>query len=207
MLKTAVSVVGLVLLFMLCTACLATVRSAVAGTSCSDDEFEDNDTQQTATAVLLPFSEGGLRICPNDFDFFEFALLAGDTVQVDALFAHAEGDIDLVAFDAAGSFLDDSISVSDNEKMTFVAPGSGTYRVQVVLFQDFFGTAGNDYSLSISAGGQPVGGIVALPEVEDAGGRSPIGTSAIGLLAAIAVVALGGTLRWRNGRARCRRPH
>jgi len=116
---------------------------------CVDDAFEDNDTPDTPSVIALPFSQSGLRSCPADIDTYEFLLFAGESVQIEALFSDAQGDIDIHAYDPDGLFIADSISITDNEKITFVADQTGAYQLDVVMFQDA-GAPGNTYTLDIS---------------------------------------------------------
>jgi len=119
--------------------------------ACADDGFEDNDTPDDPSVIALPFFEAGLRSCPDDIDTYEFVLFAGETVQIDVLFSDAQGDIDVHAYDPNGFFIDDSISITDNEKITFTANQTGGHQIDVVMFQDA-GTPGNTYTLQVGLG-------------------------------------------------------
>lgn len=122
---------------------------------CVDDGFEDNDTQGDASVVGLPFSESALRACPLDNDYFAFALAEGDTVQIDATFAHVDGDIDIRLHDPDGFTVGEPQgTVTDNEKITHVAESTGLYAVRVHLFAGL-PPEGNAYELWISVGLEP----------------------------------------------------
>jgi len=121
-----------------------------AGPSCLEDSLEENDTQETATAVAFPFDEDALRVCPGDSDWFSFVLAAGDQVQVDASFDQALGDVDIALYNQRGDLVRISDTGDDFEKMTYAAPASGTYAVEVYLFRDPPAT-GNTYALRIAA--------------------------------------------------------
>lgn len=124
-------------------------------TSCTDDSFEENDTQETAAPVALPFTETGLRICWQDYDYFAFPLSEGETLQVDVSFAYADGDIDVALHDPAGSLVVAANSLTDNEKLAYTCcgpAGAGTYAVEVLLYQDEpLDSPGNNYDLAISS--------------------------------------------------------
>jgi len=116
----------------------------------SDDGYEDNDTQGTASAVSLPFDDSDLISCTDDFDWYEFHLVEGGRVQIDATFVDASGDIDIALFTDGGAFLDQSISTTDNEKITYTAGSTGTYAVRVRTFSPPLFYKGNDYRLQIT---------------------------------------------------------
>jgi hypothetical protein len=67
---------------------------------CSADRFESNDSGDTATAIAAGAWEN-LAICAGDFDWFALDVPARTRVTVTALFAHADGDLDMRVFDAA----------------------------------------------------------------------------------------------------------
>ncbi len=131
---------------------------------CVDDAFEENDTQ--ATAVQLPGDVGvsgladpraagfgwgpPLHACPGDEDWFSVPLVSGQRVQIDVGFQHAEGDIDIYLLDPGGMGVASSLSVTDNEKITYTAVFTGEYALLVELLSDAGAVAGNDYGLGDS---------------------------------------------------------
>ena len=66
-----------------------------------DDDFEENDTLETA-AEVEPGEYGGLIVSGDD-DFFALDVCAGGTLTASIAFAHADGDLDLQVLDAAGA--------------------------------------------------------------------------------------------------------
>ncbi len=124
-------------------------------TSCTDDSFEENDTQETASPVALRFAETDLRICSQDYDYFAFPLSEGETVQAEAFFSHADGNIDIALHDPAGAPVAVASSLTDNEKLAYTCcgpAGAGTYAVEVILYQDDPGPSpGNSYDLEITS--------------------------------------------------------
>jgi hypothetical protein len=62
------------------------------------DEFEDND--ECGDAVLMgPGTYGGLTVSRGDIDAYRVLVPSGETVTVDLLFSHAQGNIDARSFD------------------------------------------------------------------------------------------------------------
>ncbi len=127
-------------------------RGSPAGPSCPEDPFENNDTQQAATAVTLPYNQSGLRVCPNDDDWYSFTVPLGAQIQIDALFSHSLGNINISLWDPNGGFRALSQSQTDNEKITHTATMAGTYAVSVHLFAATPAN-GNAYTLQISQTG------------------------------------------------------
>jgi hypothetical protein len=103
------------------------------GTGTCTDALEPNDSRAAARAVTGTVPD--LRICPNDQDWLRSA--AGGTVRIE--FRHADGDLDLVGYDAAGNQVAISESTADREQVTIPAGGyvkvfgyagaTGAYRV------------------------------------------------------------------------------
>ncbi|MEW5855245.1 MAG: PPC domain-containing protein [Myxococcota bacterium] len=114
-----------------------------AAPTCTDDAFEENDTQATASAVGPGTFTG--QVCSGDSDYFKVVLNAQDTLKVDLTFTDAEGDLDLRVLDASGAQVASSTGVTDLESITYQAPTAGTYTIRVHGFQ----TAENDYSLQV----------------------------------------------------------
>jgi len=81
---------------------------------CIDDSFEENDDVATARS-LQPGSYNNLSACPFDPDWYEVEVPAGFRLTVQAVFSHAQGDIDLVLQNDEGTLVDSSFSQSDNE--------------------------------------------------------------------------------------------
>jgi hypothetical protein len=123
--------------------------SVSSGPECIDDAEEHNDTALTATVLPGAGYNTDLVSCDGDMDWFELALLADETLTIDALFAHAEGDIDIFLKDVTGSWLDWSQSQTDDEQVTFTALSDMVVRLQLVLTQDLGATLGNDYDLDV----------------------------------------------------------
>ena len=90
---------------------------------CLPDAYEPNDARTTPSFVLPPLD---LTLeSTNTEDWLSFEVAAGATVQVQALFAHADGDIDLVVYPETGGTIGSSSTVDDNEVVT-VTNNEGT---------------------------------------------------------------------------------
>lgn len=85
----------------------------------ADDVFEDNDVCTQAT----PLGNGtfqNLTIAKTDADYYSFPVADGGTLQVDVLFSHADGDIDMFLLESCTS------------GGTLVTGGSGTDNEQII---------------------------------------------------------------------------
>jgi hypothetical protein len=119
------------------------------GATCAEDSFEDNDTLATATPAitgLLP----NQRSCDSDDDWYRISVASGERLEVDAFFQHAEGNLDLRITDAAGTWLANAASLTDNERAVYTSPTAQTLYIQVVMTSDLGTSVGNDYNLQIA---------------------------------------------------------
>ncbi len=124
------------------------VASMVYG-SCLDDIYEPNNSFATAAA---PF--GGtiseLRICDGDEDYFSFYAEAGNNIQVDIDFIHADGDLSLYLYGPSQSLLDSSTTSTDGETVSATAvSATGDYFARVIGV----GSAENTYDLTTTVAG------------------------------------------------------
>lgn len=87
------------------------------GGTCTDSREPNNarTAAQPATGTIE-----GLRICAADDDWFK--ITSGGSVRVE--FRHADGDLDIEAFDANGTRVGQSNGTSDSEQVTVPAGGS-----------------------------------------------------------------------------------
>ncbi|MSP71323.1 MAG: hypothetical protein EXR76_03870 [Myxococcales bacterium] len=125
---------------------------------CDDDAFEDaasNGDARGATGVddgnTTGVQYGNLTICPNDEDWYEIDVRAGDGLEVDLAFVHGDGDIDvtLQKLDANGAivYVDGSVGVTDTETVyERRAAVDTTYYVRVYGFDD----RRNGYSMTVN---------------------------------------------------------
>lgn len=115
------------------------------------DRFEPNNEPGVATAIE-PGEYTELDLCgptPDDDDWYAIELLAGDQLNVDIFFTHANGDIELRLRGPGidGPALDSSTSSTDNESVSALIAEDGTYFIQVEMFS----TANNTYSMVVDA--------------------------------------------------------
>jgi hypothetical protein len=124
-----------------------------------DDAFEDYDTCYTA----LPRSNGtwtGFHVDLWDKDFFEFCIPAQSTLTVDALFSHAQGDVDMFLWadwsfpcgiGPAGNTFVESTSATDNESISWTNNSNSSQRCYLELSMWHMSNSScNDYDLVIS---------------------------------------------------------
>ncbi len=125
------------------------VQVAGAPAGCVADSFEPNN--DIAAATTAPSGTiANLAICENDDDFYAVNLSSGQAATFDALFANAEGDIDLRLFDPAGTQVASSLTVDDNESISYTPTQSGTFVVRANLYQDAGTIQGNSYQLVVA---------------------------------------------------------
>jgi hypothetical protein len=141
----------------------------------SADPFEPNDNFETAAVLGTgPVSLSELTITPGDEDFFDWDAARTGNLQVDILFSHAVGDLDLGLFEWwSRRLLASSESATDNESLSYAVIAGQTYFVHVFGFQG----ATNTYSLEIS-------GSATIPEPSSG---LLVGVSLVALLAALKV--------------------
>jgi hypothetical protein len=113
-----------------------------------DDYYEQNDTRATAWHPGYDWEQtwlsdiAGLGVKLDD-DWYRIDVSSGsERVQVDLLFTHADGDIDVCLVDGSGVGIACSDSTTDNEFIDTEVPGPGTYYIRVYL-----AIAGNTYDL------------------------------------------------------------
>ncbi len=90
--------------------------STDAPVPCVDDAFEENDTFETARLVSIG-AYNNLSACPFDDDWYEIELPGFYRVTIQAVFAHAAGDIDLALRNESGEIIEFSNSATDNEQV------------------------------------------------------------------------------------------
>jgi hypothetical protein len=97
------------------------LESGGGGGGCTD-RFEPNDTRATAKAITVG-THNDVRVCASDRDWFSST--TARTVRI--AFRHADGDLDLNAYDAAGNRVGQSQGTGDTEQVT--VPAGGTVEV------------------------------------------------------------------------------
>lgn len=91
---------------------------ATSGGGACTDALEPNDDRAVARAVTGTVT--GLKICAGDVDYLTSARGGVVTIR----FTHAQGDLDVLAFDASGTQVGSSAGSSDSETVTVPAGGS-----------------------------------------------------------------------------------
>ncbi len=127
-----------------------------------DDALEDNDLCETAPR-MADGTYPGLFVKKWDKDVYYVCVPKDGTIQIDLLFDHAIGDIDMFlmpiysypcAIGQAGLHFTSSRSLSDDESITWTnnAPQEQACFIEVVVFEDSEGSC-NQYDLVISGNG------------------------------------------------------
>ncbi len=121
-----------------------------------DDMNEDNDTCSTGALVSLSsFTMPGLVVTGCDEDYYVGRLQnAGVEIQIDVLFSHDQGDIDIELYDlGCNTLLASSLSMDDNESLRYMNttfPSMPEAVVVRVFMKN--GTGFGDYSLTACFG-------------------------------------------------------
>ncbi|MEQ9500240.1 MAG: pre-peptidase C-terminal domain-containing protein [Deltaproteobacteria bacterium] len=123
-----------------------TLQLATSG--CAPDTFEPNDAVAAAAPVAFG-AHAGLTMCEADADYYQFDLAAGQGVDIDLSFLHAEGDIDVELSTLSGTLLSSATSGDDDETILFSTQVGGTYVLRVYLYADAGSDPGNTYDLSL----------------------------------------------------------
>lgn len=119
----------------------------------ADDPLEDNDTNETATAVT-PGSTLHAMACSldgeynHDNDVFVVSVDTGCTLFAEVLFGNADGDLDMMLTDATSGDLvgEGGQSEDDNEEMTYTATASGDVYISIFPYMSM----GNQYVLNVN---------------------------------------------------------
>ena len=118
---------------------------------CELDDFEPNDVEDDA-AELTAGQHSDLNVCRDNDDWYSVPALLNDSLLVEVLFVHAEGDIDVSVFNPDGSTAGSGISTDDNETVgPLIAPEDGDWTFEVRLL-DTDPSFSTDYELVISTG-------------------------------------------------------
>ncbi len=130
---------------------------------CRNDTYEDDDTSDLATPVVLPFVED-LLVAEygegRDNDWFAIDIPEDKGLHVLALFQDAMGDIDMQLYDApvtndASGSVARSQTTSDNEEIYYAPPAPGMHYLKVYSYQS---DVCNAYGLQIELVDDPCAG-------------------------------------------------
>ncbi len=114
------------------------------GTTVIDDGYENNDGQGSAN--LLSTGTYSSLVCADD-DWYRTYVTAGYTVTATISFVHANGDLELQLYNAGGTLLDSSSTISNSEVVSYNVTTSGYYYIRAYRFS---GSDYNNYSLTLS---------------------------------------------------------
>ncbi len=125
-------------------------------TGLSDDGLEENDSC-TGPRPMTDSTNANLFVSKTDLDFYELCVPAGGTLDVDASFSNAGGDIDIFLYDVGNcgggsiSNLAQGFSATDDENLSWT--NTGASNVTVILEVSLYvSTASNcnSYDLTIA---------------------------------------------------------
>jgi len=146
-----------------------------------DDAFEQNDSCGTAAAIPLGLTSNLVAV-DGDVDYYTYSVLAGETLNVTALFSHAGGDIDLALRSANCAIQYDlGDSTSDNESVSWTnnTGGAVDVRVQVYLYPAGSGSGCGYYALDVGIDAPPAcGGDDAFENNDSCGAAAALGAGA-----------------------------
>ena len=112
--------------------------------TCEDDAFEQNDDADAPR--IQPGVYMGLQICSGDPDYYGVYLRAGERVDIQVSFTHAEGDLDL---DLLGvdktTVLSRSATLEDVETVVYTATVTGVHMLRIYGNQ----STANTYTLRL----------------------------------------------------------
>lgn len=106
---------------MFAPAAAALALALPAAAQCGDDAYEENDSCAMTSALPVGVTNGLIVYHQNtDPDFWTLVVPANTALNIDALFTHALGDIDIALRDGTCSVTHDAGgSASDNENVSF----------------------------------------------------------------------------------------
>lgn len=118
---------------------------APVGGHVGPDDYEPNNTRETAKPLNVPANEQHLSVVNGDDDWYRFNLTAPTRLRVTLAFRHADGDVDVWLEDAQGGGADSSTGTTDTETMNTTELAPGAYLLHVSTS----GSGGQSYSLQI----------------------------------------------------------
>ncbi len=116
--------------------------------TCEDDPLEPNDDARAPR--IEPGRYDGLTSCPSNPDWYGLFVRAGERLDARVFFLHANGNLDLELQSENGEALARSVSLDDDESVTFTA--TTTAQLELLVFGTL--TAPNEYVLDVSLTGR-----------------------------------------------------
>lgn len=124
---------------------LSLERTCVSDLSCpTNDPFEPNEERIGSPRLYPPVEVPGV-VCGDEDDYFRFFPQSGCTLDLSLSFSHAEGDVELELYNAAGDRLAQSRSSNDDEALSYTAASTASHYARVFLFGS---AASNRYRLA-----------------------------------------------------------
>ena len=132
------------------------VATGLGPCSGPDDSLEPNDDCASATAVN-DGTHAGLFVADGDDDYYAISVADLDTVTIDLIFLHANGDVDVELYASQADCAVDvnvggSFSVSDNESIVYTNLSGGTLNMVIHVYH-YTSSDCNDYDMVISGSG------------------------------------------------------
>jgi len=171
------------------------------GNSLGDDSFEDNDSSaQAANLGILEAGQSvGHLVMADGHDWYQFQMNGPGSASnyVGITFQHAEGDLDLAVYDAAGHRVGLSNGVTNSERVSLDGWGAGTYYVHVYGYN---AATNSDYTLVVAPGiavaspPTPIPNLTATPTT----GAFQIDVTTRGLTASQQTILQNAVTRWEQ---------
>lgn len=135
------------------------IDGAGGTTSPTDDGYENNDTLATASDLGTVTTTRTINnlVMADGHDWYRFTLSTAGTSASSAVinFQHAQGDLDLELYNAAGTRIGNSDSATNSETISLSGLNAGTYYLHVLGYQ---GASNPNYSMVITPNGGPSAG-------------------------------------------------
>lgn len=119
----------------------------------SDDSFEPDDSLASAAALTAAQNYPGLIVKSTSPDFYRMTVQPGTTLQVQANFVHANGDVDLQLLNTSGAVLGSSATTANQESISYTNSSGGPVDVVARVF--LASDTRNTYSFRVIGGGIP----------------------------------------------------
>ncbi len=112
--------------------------SRAAGSCCTDDAGEPDDTRSTARSLPTDNSFDG-TICPGDDDYVSFSVSSPTGISITMTFDDSMGDLDLELYGPTGTLVGSSRGTTDIETIEMDLFETGTYTIRTYGFGTGFG--------------------------------------------------------------------
>lgn len=99
--------------------------------ACPTDAHEEDDSAATGTLVTSPYTASALQACEHDPDVYKIPAQVGQRIWARVTFTDADGDIDLVLKNAAGSSVRTTSGFTDVEELSWTVTTAGEHTLWV----------------------------------------------------------------------------